>query len=241
MNAHWENPGIIRVIRQFRRAATTMLLKGLLNTLCDIDNHEFTEALSKTGPLIVVINHINFLEVPILVTHSYPVCCTGLVKSETWKNPFFSFLLNTYQAIPINREGSYRETFRQVRRAMDNGFYVVIAPEGTRSGDGVLRKGKAGLIQLAIDTNSAILPVVHYGGQQIWKNIKHFRRTPFQFRAGRPFRIKYEKRPGREEREKIMDEIMGQIARLLPPEMRGAYSEQAEQECIRLDFIGQVC
>jgi len=185
-----------------------------------------------------MINHINFLELPILIASSYPLYFTGIVKEETWKNPIFSFLFNTYKAIPIKRAGAYRETFKKVRQAIDNGFYVIIAPEGTRSRDGVLREGKAGIIQLAIDTNSAILPVAHNGGQQIWKNIKHFRRTPFQFRAGCPFKIKCEGRPGREERGQIIGEIMGQLARLLPEEMRGVYSRQAEQECTHLEFIG---
>jgi len=184
-----------------------------------------------------MINHINFLELPILITQSYPLYCTGIAKEETWRNPVFSFLFNTYKAIPINREGAYREAFRKVRQAIENGFYVIIAPEGSRSKDGVLREGKAGIVQLALDTNSAILPVAHNGGQMIWKNIKRFRRTPFQFKAGSPFKIKCESRPGRKEREEILGEVMGQIARLLPAEMRGPYSQEAERECTHLEFI----
>ena len=226
-----------RLMHRFRRAATDKILRGVLDTICKIDYREFVEALSKTEPLIIIFNHINFLEVPILVTHSYPFYCTGVAKSETWKNPFFSFLFNTYKAIPINRAGSYRETFRRVREAMDRGFYVAIAPEGTRSKDGILREGKAGIIQLAIDTNSPVLPVAHYGGQQIWTNLKHLKRTPLQFRAGRPFRIKCDERPGRTERKQILGEVMSQIARLLPVEMRGVYTQQAEQECRHLEFI----
>jgi len=237
MEALRETPFIIRIAEQFRRAAITRIVKSVLNTLCDIDQHEFTEALTSMKPLLVVINHINFLEVPIIVTHSYPIHCTGLVKSETWNNPISAFLFNTYKAIPINRSGSYRGTFKQVREAIDKGFFVFIAPEGTRSKDGVLRKGKAGIIQLAIDTDSPILPVAHFGGQQIWKNIKRFKRTPFQFKAGRPFIIKHDGRPGREEREQILQEVMGQIARLLPEELRGVYSQQAETECRHLEFI----
>lgn len=237
MNALRETPFILRLAQRFRRAAITKILRGILKALCDIDHHEFIEALSKTEPLIIVINHINFLEVPIIVTHCNPLSCTGLVKAETWKNPLFSFLFNTYKAIPINRAGAYRETFKQVREAIDKGYFVVIAPEGTRSKDGVLQRGKAGIIQLAIDANSPVLPVAHYGGQQIWKNIKRFRRTSFQFKAGRPFRIKCEGRPGREERNQILNEVMGQIARLLPEDMRGVYSQQAGQECKYLEFI----
>ena len=124
-----------------------------------------------------------------------------------------------------------------MREAMDQGFFVCIAPEGTRSKNGVLGKGKAGVIQLALYTGSPVLPVVHYGGERIWENIRHFRRTPFCFRAGRPFRIKFEGRPDREERETILGEVMGQMARLLPAEMRGVYAEAAERDCTYLEFL----
>ena len=221
----------------FRRSAVNLVLKGILNVLCKIDCREFVEALSKNEPLIVMINHINFLEVPILVTHSYPICVSGLVKSDTWKNPIFAFLLDTYRAVPIDRAGFFAESFRRVREAIENGFFMCVAPEGTRSKDGVLKKGKAGIVQLALEAKVPILPVVHYGGEQIWNNIRHLKRTPFHFRAGRPFRIRYEGRPGREEREKILSEVMGQIACLLPEQMRGIYAAQTDNEFEYLEFI----
>ena len=221
----------------FRRLAVNIVLKGLLNALCRIDCREFIEALLKNKPLLVVVNHINFLEVPILVTHSYPLNVTGLVKSETWNNPIFAFLFNTYHAIPIDRYGAFSESFKRVRQAIDNGFFMCIAPEGTRSKNGVLSRGKAGVVQLAFDMDLPILPVVHHGGERIWENIRHLKRTPFYFKAGRPFRIRFNGRPGKEEREEILSEVMGQMARLLPEQMRGIYAQQAECECKRLDFL----
>ncbi len=221
----------------FRRAVVNKLLKGIFDTLCKIDSSEYLEILSKSKPMIVAINHINFLEVPILVTHSYPLYLTGLVKSSTWNNPLFAFLFNTYKAIPIERQGSYHEAFVQVKKAVDRGFFVAISPEGTRSKDGKLQKAKAGIVQLTLNTDLPILPIVHYGGQYIWENMRCFKRTPFKFKVGRPFKIKFDGRPGRGEREKILSEVMGQLALLLPEDMRGYYSQQAEQESNYLEFI----
>jgi 1-acyl-sn-glycerol-3-phosphate acyltransferase len=183
------------------------------------------------------MNHTNFLEVPILATHSYPLFLTGLVKSETWKNPLFAFIFNSYHAIPIDRKRAFTGAFKQVREAIDDGFFVAIAPEGTRSKDGVLGKGKAGIIHLALEADVPVLPLVHCGGEHIWKNMKRFRRTPFYFKTGRPFKIKFEGRPDREVREKMLGEIMGQIARLLPVEKRGFYTQEAESDCKYLEFI----
>ena len=221
----------------FRRVAVTFILKWILNTICKIDCREFVEALSRNTPMIVIMNHTNFLEVPILVTHSYPIYVTGLVKSETWKNPVFAFIFNTYRAIPIDRGRAFHEAFKKVRETIDNGFFVVIAPEGTRSKDGVLGRGKAGVIQLAFDTDMPVLPTAHFGGELVWNNIKRLRRTPFCFKAGRPFKIKFDGRPDRNTREEMLGEVMGQMARLLPEEMRGIYAQQAESECKYLEFL----
>ena len=221
----------------FRRAAVTLVLKGLLNAICKIDCREYTNALSKNKPMLIAFNHINFLEVPILVTAGYPINITGLAKSETWNNFLFAFIFNTYKAISIDRNGAFSKAFNKIHRALKEGYFMCIAPEGTRSKNGVLGRGKAGIVQLALDADVPILPAAHFGGENVWKNIKCFRRTPFCFRAGRPFRIRFEGKPGREEREEILGEVMGQMARLLPPEMRGVYSEQAERECKYLEFL----
>jgi len=221
----------------FRRTAVNFVLKSILNTICKIDCREYIEALSKNKPLIVIFNHINFLEVPILITHSYPINVTGLVKAETWNNPIFAFLFNTYHAIPIDRNGAFSESFKRVHQAIDDGFFMCVAPEGKRSKDGVLGKGKGGIVQLSLETNVPILPVAHHGGQNIWKNIRRFRRTPFSFKAGQPFRIKFDGRPKREEREEIMTEVMAQMAQLLPEQMRGIYSQQVPNEYKYLDFL----
>jgi 1-acyl-sn-glycerol-3-phosphate acyltransferase len=220
-----------------RRAVVNRILKGVFDALCNIDSREFVKTLTTASPLIVAINHINFLEVPILVAHSYPLFLTGLVKSETWNNPVMSFLFNTYKAIPIDRTGSYQGAFRKAREAMDQGFFVCMAPEGTRSKNGVLGKGKGGIVQLALYTGAPVLPVVHFGGQRIWDNIRRFKRTPFCFKVGRPFRFNCEGRPDRATRELMLAELMGQMARLLPENMRGVYAEQALQKSRYLDFI----
>jgi 1-acyl-sn-glycerol-3-phosphate acyltransferase len=221
----------------FRRAAVSFALKRVINILCRIECREFIEALSKSKPLIIAMNHINFLEVPVMVAYSYPLNVTGVAKIETWDNPFFAFLFNTYRAIPIDRSGAFHRTFAQVQKAIDKGFSVGIFPEGTRSGNGVLGKGKAGIIHLAFEINAPILPAVHYGGENIWENIKHFKRTPFCFRTGRPFKIKFEGRPDHETRDEMLAEVMGRMARLLPEGMRGIYAEQAERECKYLEFL----
>jgi len=212
-------------------------MKTILNIVCKIDNREYINALSSNKPMLIIINHINFLEVPILVTHSSPIRVTGLAKAETWNNPLLAFVFNAYKGIPIDRKSAFTESFKKVRNAINNGVYVCVAPEGTRNISGVLSRGKAGIIQLATETNIPVLPVAHYGGENVWENIKKFKRTNFCIKAGQPFYIKINERPGKEEREIILNEVMGQIAALLPRQMRGIYSQYAHKNCKYLDFI----
>jgi len=221
----------------FRKAALNYILKGIFNLICRIDSREYVKALSENKPLLVIVNHVNFLEVPILAAHSYPIKLSALAKAETWKNPLFAFIFNTYNAIPIDREGAFREPFKRVRNAIDKGFFVCIAPEGTRNKNGVLGKGKGGIIQLALDADVPILPVAHHGGEKIWENIKKIKKTNFCIKAGRPFRIKIEGRPGKKERESILEELMGQLAVLLPKDKRGIYSDNNYNDLKFLEYI----
>ncbi|GHV88532.1 1-acyl-sn-glycerol-3-phosphate acyltransferase [Spirochaetia bacterium] len=225
------------------------ILRSILGAVCKIDAGEYKEALEKletgtgnssawTGPVILAINHINFVEVPILASYGYPRRVTGLAKEESWENPALAFLMNTYSAVPLDRDGSYNESFRRVREAMARGFFMIVAPEGSRSRNGVLQKGKGGIIQLSLATGAPVLPVAHFGGQKLWENLRHFKRTPFCIKVGRPFRFKCgDGRPGKAARGQMTEEMMGQLAALLPEAMRGEYAEQALRKSEYLEFV----
>ncbi|MDR3312066.1 MAG: 1-acyl-sn-glycerol-3-phosphate acyltransferase [Spirochaetaceae bacterium] len=241
--ANGKSPNISRQVRlrgsfffSLRRCIVSTLLRWVLGILCKVDCREYVKMLDAIAELadgsprgiILAINHVNFLEVPILVAFSYPRLVTGIVNADAWTNKFMAFLFDTYAAIPIDRSGSYFQAFRQVQLAMNEGFHMAIAPEGTRSRTGVMARGKAGVVQLALITGAPILPLGHCGGQYFWKNLTHFRRTPFVFNVGRPLRFKFPgRRPTKEEQEIMLDELMGQVAALLPQDMRGVYAEQA--------------
>ncbi|GHU02235.1 putative 1-acylglycerol-3-phosphate O-acyltransferase [Spirochaetia bacterium] len=218
----------------------SFFLRSILGAVCKIDAREYRKALTElaAGPMILAINHINFVEVPILASYGCPRRVTGLAKEESWENPALAFLMNTYSAVPLDRDGSYTESFRRVREVMAKGVFMIVAPEGSRSKNGVLQKGKGGIIQLSLATGAPVLPVVHFGGEKIWENLKHFKRTPFHIKVGRPFRFKCDGgRPGKSLREQMTLELMGQLAALLPEEMRGEYAEQALRKTEYLEFL----
>lgn len=211
-------------------------LRGLSRTICELDDSELP-LIPANGPLILAGNHVNFLDAPILMSHLQPRRVVPLAKVETWHNPFIGMLFSQWDSIPIRRGEADMGAFREALRVLKEGKILVIAPEGTRSGDGRLQKGQPGIVPLAVKSGAPIMPVASFGSEVFWHKIRGLSRTPLTIRVGKPFRLKYEgKLPSREERELMTTEIMYQIAALLPPEYRGYYSDLEYATQNYLDF-----
>ncbi len=212
------------------------LVRGIIGLFCDVDTSEMKN-VPKKGPLIVILNHINFLEVPLIYTCLYPRDLASIVKRESWDNPVLAFLGNTWEAIPLDRNTSDISAMRKSLEALQSGRILIIAPEGTRSGTGQLQKGHAGVVQIALHSGAPIIPVAHFGGEKIWTNIKSWRRTRFKFRVGKVFYIKKpESAYSRADRNLIVDEIMNQLSLLLPAQYRGVYPDPENAGHRYLDF-----
>jgi 1-acyl-sn-glycerol-3-phosphate acyltransferase len=199
-------------------------VRGLLRMICRVEDSELAKVPPR-GPLIIIANHVNFLDAPMMYTHLQPRPVTGFAKIETWENPLTRVLFDLWEAIPISRGEVDREAFRQAARAFKDNKIVCVAPEGTRSGDGRLQRGYPGVVLLAAWNAVPLLPVVYYGHEGIWENLKHFKRSDYHMRVGNPFTININRQKlTKDLRLKIADEIMYQIAALLPPVYRGRYS-----------------
>jgi len=206
-------------------AVVNFILKSLIRMAVKVDDQELA-AIPWQGPLIIVANHINSLEVPLLYSHLYPRPLTGWAKVENWKNPLFAWLFDLYKAIPIRRGESDLSALSAAVEALKNGMLIAVSPEGTRSYVGQLSRGKPGVVLLAHRSGAPILPMAYYGGELFWKKIFRFRRTLFRILVGHPFTIDtHGQALARDVCQEIIDEIMYQIAALLPPAYRGIYSD----------------
>jgi 1-acyl-sn-glycerol-3-phosphate acyltransferase len=213
----------------------TITIKNITRVLCRIDEEPLRQ-VPWHGPLILVCNHINFLEVPLMYTHLQPRPITGFAKAETWDSRWLGPLFDLWGAIPLHRGEADTAALRLGLRALEAGKIVVITPEGTRSGDGRLRRGHPGIVTLALHSGAPLLPLVYYGNEAFRHNIRRLRRTEFHIRTGRPFCVDPATKPvTRLVRQQITDEIMYLLAERLPPEYRGEYSDlsAATQEHIR--------
>jgi 1-acyl-sn-glycerol-3-phosphate acyltransferase len=199
-------------------------LHRLTEVMCRLDIDQL-ERIPGRGPLILVANHIYFFEIPVLYTRlgSRPVVV--FAKSETWDNPLMRRLFDLSRAIPVKRGEADANALRRAAQVLETGHILVVAPEGTRSGDGRLQRGHPGVVMLAAHAKVPLLPIVYYGGEAVWHNLSRLRRTDFHVVVGQPFYLSADDKVTRRVRQQMADEIMWQIAALLPPAYRGYYSD----------------
>lgn len=116
------------------------------------------EHIPLEGPLLVASNHLALLDPP------YVGACLLREACFVAKRELFSFaplgaLISSYNAIPIRRGGWDSAAFRSVRRRLEQGWAVIMFPEGTRSrGRGYLDP-KPGVGMLARQALVPVLPV----------------------------------------------------------------------------------
>jgi 1-acyl-sn-glycerol-3-phosphate acyltransferase len=208
----------------------------LVDIPCRIDDSEFVRIPAR-GPLLVVANHISRLEIPLMLSHFYPRLVTGMAKSEAWQNPLYRLLYAVYRAVPVRRGEVDLNAMKLSLERLSEGYILAVAPEGTRS-YGAMQQGRAGIALLAVKSGVPVLPISHYGGENLWKNLRKFKRAPIKFKVGHPLTIDlHGERMNKTVSQQITDEIMWQIAAMLPPFYRGYYSnlDQATEKYLKFE------
>jgi 1-acyl-sn-glycerol-3-phosphate acyltransferase len=190
---------------------------------------EALASIPKRGPLIIVSNHINIMEVPLIYTHLQPRPVHGLVLADRWKNPVVAWGLDTCGAIPLKRDAGNLESIHRSLDVLSAGEILLIMPEGTRSGDGRLQDAHPGVSLLALKSSAPLLPIAFHGGEQYKQNIKKFKRTDFYIKVGKLFHLNAAGEiVSGIVRKQMANEIMYQVAALLPPAYRGSYSDLSQ-------------
>jgi 1-acyl-sn-glycerol-3-phosphate acyltransferase len=212
-------------------------LKTITSLICRIDAAELKQ-VPQHGPLILYTNHVNILEIPIIFTHLQPRKVRGMLLAERWNIPVLRWMLDVTGTIPLHRGEADINAIRLGLAALSRGEILVISPEGTRSHDGKLQPAHPGVVLLALHSHAALLPVAYYGSEDWMVNLKQLRRTDFHLRVGKPFYLQESgKKITKETRQRMVDEMMGQLAQLLPAQYRGCYGEWPAAKSLYLEFI----
>ena len=212
------------------------LMRGVFNLTCRIDSTQLSR-LPKKGPAILIINHVNFLEVPVLYTRLQDWQFEALVKFESWQNFTLRSLFEPSRMVPVRRGEADRTALRLAQESLDAGNILVVAPEGTRD-NGHLKKGHPGVSLIALRAKVPVWPLGFFGGEFYWRNLPRFKRTDFNIVVGNPFYLDSQgEQLSRDVVQEMTDEIMYQLAALLPSSYRGLYSDldKARQNYLRFD------
>jgi 1-acyl-sn-glycerol-3-phosphate acyltransferase len=198
---------------------------------------EGIENVPDEGPAILASNHLSYADwlfMPLTLSRKV----TFVAKAEYFTTPGLKgWLQKTFFSgagqVPIDRSGADAAAgaLLSAKNVLGQGELFGIYPEGTRSHDGKLYRGKTGVARLAIETRVPVIPVAVVGTDIVappGKKFGHWTRPKVRF--GRP--LDFSRYEGLENDRFILrsatDEIMYEIMRLSGQEYVDLYAARAK-------------
>ncbi len=124
------------------------------------------DKVPRKGGLIICSNHISYID-PVIIGAFIPRCIYFMAKKELYNSKFLSSLVTFLNAFPVNRQTIDRKAFKTSFEILKKENALGLFPEGTRSTDGILRKGKKGIGYISVYSKTSILPVAISGANKI--------------------------------------------------------------------------
>jgi 1-acyl-sn-glycerol-3-phosphate acyltransferase len=211
---------IYAALRWFMRAMTRTYLIGLFHIAG-------AENVPRRGPIIVCPSHSGTLDPPMVPAFTPRGDSWSMAKSEYFKGGIVEMLFRWYHAFPVVRHTADRAALKLSFDLLKAGHALIIYPEGTRVESGVLANPEPGAGFLAQKAGCPVVPVGLSGTRECLPKGAHWpRRVPVSITFGKPFLVASKRPDGsRISHQEAADAIMVEIAELLPPDQRGAFSD----------------
>ncbi|MGE3310412.1 MAG: lysophospholipid acyltransferase family protein [Limisphaerales bacterium] len=177
------------------------------------------------GPLIVAANHASFMDPP-MIGASCPRALCYLGRESLFSNWAVGWLLRAVGSVALDRDGTSGKGLKTILERLLAGEGIILFPEGTRTMDGNLQPGRAGIGMIALRSKAPVVPVRVFGTFESWgRHRKWPRRWPIGVRFGRPLSFDSlvaeaetaSRSRVKEIYQEVADEIVSAIARLDPP------------------------
>ncbi|BBX02106.1 1-acyl-sn-glycerol-3-phosphate acyltransferase [Mycolicibacterium moriokaense] len=214
------------------------ILMGPLLAVIGRPRTEGLEYIPASGPMILASNHLAVMDsffLPLVVKRRI----TFLAKSEYFtgtglKGRFLAWFYTAVGQVPIDRTDadSAQAALNTAARILGEGKLLGMYPEGTRSPDGRLYKGKTGLARLALETGVPVIPVAMIGTNVVnppGKKGLRFGRVTVKF--GKPMDFsRFEGLAGNRFIERaVIDEVMYELMRLSGQEYVDLYAADVKE------------
>lgn len=195
----------------------------------------------KSGPVIFASNHLSFID-SIAIPVAAPRPVHFLAKADYFEGTGFKGwasreFFTAIGAIPVRRGAGQAalDALDQQRVLLDQGRAVALYPEGTRSLDGRLYKGRTGVAFLALQTGAPVVPVGLIGTDEVMpvgaKRPSRQHRATVKF--GQPLDLAHHgPATSGKARRLATDDIMSAIHALSGQELANAYNEAPAQNPI---------
>jgi 1-acyl-sn-glycerol-3-phosphate acyltransferase len=188
------------------------------------------------GPVILASNHLSFSD-SVVIPLAVPRRVRFLAKAEYFESPgvkgrLSKAVFTALGAVPVRR-GTGRDAVEALEvglRCLKDGEAFSLYPEGTRSPDGRLYRGRTGVAHLALTSGAPVVPVALAGTERIQPiGARMPRISPVRIRFGAPMDFSHgygHLKTGRARRV-VTDEIMAAIRELSGQEDAGVYNERS--------------
>ncbi|MCF6193880.1 MAG: 1-acyl-sn-glycerol-3-phosphate acyltransferase [Kangiellaceae bacterium] len=149
-------PYIDRIIKKWGQR-----LMGLTGAKIIVSGNEHIENIEKNRRVIVMCNHSSVYDVAV-VAMALNTSFRFVAKKELYRIHIFGTSIRKAEFISIDRQNHEQalKDLEEAKAKMLDGITLWMAPEGTRSDDGKLKKFKRGAFHIAIDTQAIIVPMV---------------------------------------------------------------------------------
>jgi 1-acyl-sn-glycerol-3-phosphate acyltransferase len=193
------------------------------------------ENIPGDGPLILASNHFSFIEsmfIPLVIKRKV----VFLAKADYFTSARTAWFFRAAGQIPIRREGgSASEAAIQAGvRELRNGHVVAIYPEGTRSPDGRLYRGKTGVARMALLARCPIVPIAVSGTRELQPIGKRMPKLSgrIEITFGKPLSFErfYGMETDRFALRSITDEVMYEIMMLSGQEYVDEYASKVKAQ-----------
>ena len=120
---------------------------------------EGREHIPTSGGFVLASNHRSYADPPLLATRLRKQRCVFMAKEELFRNKFFGWLIRKLGAFPVTRGAGDNGVIETAEQYVRSGRVLMIFPEGTRSKDGKVGRGKTGVALIAAQTGAPVVPV----------------------------------------------------------------------------------
>ena len=120
---------------------------------------EGREHIPTSGGFVLASNHRSYADPPLLATRLRKQRCVFMAKEELFRNKFFGWLIRKMGAFPVTRGAGDNGVIETAEQYVRSGRVLMIFPEGTRSKDGRVGRGKTGVALIAAQTGAPVVPV----------------------------------------------------------------------------------